>query len=528
MNKIINIWIVWAVLLLVGCTDHEVLTTYEEVKEAYDPIPIAFSPYIGTTQDLEATTRADLNFLSYYLKDNNINKNDYRFRNIPFLGEQRSSHTRIGHTAYNNYIVGVYGFWHDGSDWETDKNKACLQADFMTNQPLLHLWRDDPQGPYWTYSPLKYWPNNNASGGANGYSTATDKVTFISYYPFQDYNGYEYYKDGQGESTTEPLSIPNSGAGTTVDGVAYWTFQDTPANKTKNNLDLTCITPPAKDATGEAAYTFGFQQKALTKDHLDFMLGINKDISKQDIGNSVTLNLRHALCAVYVKLAFGDGTSNNSNVFKEAPNVYASELPDQINWTVNSVTLTGMYDRGTVTPYPTATGTGFNWTLITDDGLGNPISPVEYKIFTEGDAYGRYTITEKDYDEDKPISSSNMKYKSTNYSVKGNDSPYTVSNGAGLKLLILALPQKANENTYLKIDYDLEYTYNTGSEPLTVNYKNCKESYKLPTGTFDFPAGKRVVFNVNFYSKSVGMDAIVTDWDEEYYNVEENTGVVEE
>lgn len=525
MNKIINIWIVWAVLLLVGCTDHEVLTTYEEVKEAYDPIPIAFSPYIGTTQDLEATTRADLNFLSYYLRDIKINNNQYRFRNIPFLGEQRSSHTRIGHTAYNNYIVGVYGFWHDGSDWETDKNKAGLQADFMTNQPLLHLWRDDPQGPYWTYSPLKYWPNNNASGGANGYSTATDKVTFISYYPFQDYNGYEYYKDGQGESTTEPLSIPNSGAGTTVDGVAYWTFQDTPANKTKNNLDLTCITPPAKDATGEAAYTFGFQQKAQTKDHLDFMLGINKDISKQDIGNSVTLNLRHALCAVYVNVSF-DGWA------KESANVFLEQMPDNIKWTVNSVTLTGMYDRGTVTPYPTATGTGFNWALITDDGLGNPIPPVDYTIFTETPRpIGNFNISNNEgYNSSLPISDGNMKYKRTTASgyIEKNNVYYYNNNGSGFKWLILALPQKANENTYLKIDYDLEYTYNSGAEPQKVVYKNCKESYKLPTGTFDFPAGKRVVFNITFFLKSIGMDALLTEWEEEYYNVEENTGVVEE
>ena len=523
MYRNISIWVMLTALLLVGCTDHEVLTTYEVVKETYNPIPISFSPYVGTEQEVEATTRADLNYLIYYMRDFNISNNQFRYRNIPFLGEQRSGHTRIGHAAYNNYIVGVYGFWHDGSDWETDKDKTTLQADFMTNQPLLHLWKNNTDGPYWTYSPLKYWPNNNASGGTNGYSTETDKVTFISYYPFQDYSGGEYYKDGTGTSTTEPVATLKSNTATIpADGIQYWTFEDNAVYKTKNNINLTCITPPAKNATWKAAYTFGFQQKAETKDHLDFMLGINEDVTKQNIGNNVTLNLRHALCAVYVKVNF-DGWARESN------NVYVEEMPDNVKWTINSVTLAGVYDKGTVTPKTTANGTGFDWTLITEDELGNPISPVDYTIFTEDPRpIGNFNVSLKDdYTSDKPLS---QKYKRTTGSgYLEKDNVYTTSNGAGLKWLILALPQKANENTYLKIDYDLEYTYNTGIEPLKVVYKNCKESYKLPTGTFDFPAGKRVVFNVYFYLKSVSMDATMADWDEEeYYNIEEGKGVVEE
>ena len=501
-----------------GCTDSEVILTHDNVKDSVSPTPIMFSPYVGSSLVDSVSTRADLNLLSSY-------GNDIRYRNIPFLGEQRNTNRRLGHSAYNNYIVGVYGFWHDGSNWETDKDKAGLQADFMTNQPLLHLWKNNTTGPYWTYSPLKYWPNNSASGGSNGYSTETDKVTFISYYPFQDYSGGEYYKDGTGTSTTEPIATLKHNSPTKpADGIEYLTFQNTDANKTKNNLDLTCITPPAKDATGEAAYTFGFQQKAETKDHLDFMIGINQDVTKQDIGSNVTLNLRHALCLVRFKVNFYPVQTSS--------NTYIDVKPTSVEWEVNSVTLTGMYDKGTVKPVIENGNVTFDWELDENEPQKS------YQVFThdtkENDKNKRFypyyytQITENaGYDPSKPIAGNNKKYiiKSGTENATGSLSFYTNQQGEGYKWFILALPQTANEDTYIDVDYDFTYTYDDDD---IVVYKGCKEHIKVPNNV-NFQSGKYLEFTLNFYLHTITMDATMADWDEEeYYNIEEGKGVVEE
>ena len=97
---------------------------------------------------------------------------------------------------------------------------------------------------------------------------------------------------------------------------------------------------------------------------------------------------------------------------------------------------------------------------------------------------------------------------------QGSDNIYSDNKGKGYEWLILAVPQKANENTYLKVNYDLKYIYNSGDNPRTVIYKNCQEEFKLNTGTFDFPAGKQIKLKVNFYLRAVGMDAIVSEWDQ--------------
>ena len=508
MKREINI--LWALLFILwGCSDSEIITSYEEVKEVMSPpVPIIFSPYVGTAQE-EAATRADLNFLSSY-------GNDIRYRNIPFKGEQRNTNRRLGHLAYNNYIVGVYGFFHKGSDWATDTNEANidnLNADFMTNQPLLHEWKDNTVGPYWTYSPTKYWPNNNAAGGTNGYSTHTDKVTFISYYPFQDYEGGEYYKDGTGTSTTDPIAtLPTTGTAVTPqDGIGYWTFPNNNTYKQRNNIKLDdCIIPPAKDGNGVDAFTFSFQQKENVNEHIDFLMGINNDLTKQSVTNSVTLNLKHTLCLVRFKVNFYPRQA--------ASNEYLDEMPSSLEWEVNSVTLTGMYDKGTVKPVIENGNVSFDWQLDKNK------NKVNYEVFTHASkennknnrlypAYFSNFTLNTGYDPSKPINNNNHKYIPQGENSTGSLSFYTNLQGEGFKWFILALPQESTDDTYIDIDYNLTYTYSGGNEPKTVVYPHCKEHIKVPN-TVKFLGGKYLEFTLNFYLKGIKMDAQLIDWDE--------------
>ncbi len=513
-----TIGIVWMVLFLCGCAKDEVVTSYQEVKAATAPIPVTFSTYVGSVPEEKADTRADYQYLSFY----HSGSVKTFFKNIPFLSENRADKSavglKVGHAAYNNYIVGVYGFWHEGSNWSTDKEKTTLNADFMTNQPLLHLWdtgtADRP--PYWDYSPTKYWPNSNMKETAGGYASSQDKVTFVSYYPFQDYEDYAYYRDGTGTSNT--ARIPWEGvnnplrdqADKTIEGVKYRTFPD--ASLTRDNADLTNIVPPAKDATGVAAYTFGFQQKPNVEDHVDFMIGMNEYTPTNSISQSVTLNLRHSLTALFYLCSFADPTKDESNNYYE-------HVPNEVKWTINSITITGLKDRGTVVPAIDGSSISFNWSLDSHTQ--------DYTVFTSNPKpnYSSKFRIKASYDPTQPISSSNVKYEAYSTTNVYDWPVYNNSGGQGYKWAILALPQITTQDCYVIVDYNLTYKYthdidgNELAQPLTVAYDNCVDKRQLKDLTL--PSGKSLNLVLKFYLKSIKMDAVVAEWpDDEYLDIE--------
>ena len=69
-------------------------------------------------------------------------------------------------------VVGVMGFYHDNCTFETDPSNI---TDYMYNTALTK--QSDGS---WTYSPIKYWPNEYGTG-AN--SDNVDKLSFWGYYP---------------------------------------------------------------------------------------------------------------------------------------------------------------------------------------------------------------------------------------------------------------------------------------------------------------------------------------------------------
>ena len=75
--------------------------------------------------------------------------------------------------------IGVYAYYHDGSTWDADEayNTANPEApkrlipNFMWNQQATCL----EKGDNFSYSPLKYWPNES-----------DDKLSFMAYFPYTD------------------------------------------------------------------------------------------------------------------------------------------------------------------------------------------------------------------------------------------------------------------------------------------------------------------------------------------------------
>ena len=553
-----HVLIILIVLLsiLYGCAESDVLTNYEEVKEiAESKIPITFSAYVGDTHEETATTRADWNYL-VYLSDR---ETEYgRFDNIPFEGMQANDHRRLGHLAYNNYIVGVYGFVHQ-DEWKDVA--ATAEADFMTNQPLLHLYKKEGGDHiiYWDYNPKKYWPNNNTAGDTNGYSFQTDKVTFISYYPYQGYSDDDlYYRDGKGKRMTDYIKFKDGTNEITIGEIKYNFFKEGVGGEKRTLEDdgfdwnsgyygsnwkkpelteknLTNIVPPAKGSAdkptiGAEAYTFTFQQKENVKDHIDFMMGINPNVTKQSVSDKVVLNLRHQLCAIRYSLNFNP----NRYFVSSSSQPYLEHVPDDIVITIKSIKLAGMYGKGTIAPVWDSENEKyvFQWTLDEvepkatyttfekdpDQENNNPLPLTYHETWGIKDGYDPATQTlDKKYERKTPTPSDhNVNNFPKNFYVTNSTFGTYKLKGDGFKWLILALPQTPNPETCVEVTYNMEYTYTHDSDGVSMDsqtyyYEDCIDKIQLPSGT-KFEAGKLMNISINFYFKGISMDAEVTEW----------------
>lgn len=69
--------------------------------------------------------------------------------------------------ANNNGGFGIMGYFTGNKDWKDAK--GTVAPSFMYNQLVTY----DNQNAAWTYTPVKYWPNN-----------LNDKVSFFSYAPY--------------------------------------------------------------------------------------------------------------------------------------------------------------------------------------------------------------------------------------------------------------------------------------------------------------------------------------------------------
>lgn len=541
-------------VLLVGifsaCHDSEVLETYEEVKkEVQQNEPISFDAYITSSVEDNATTRANLSYLTA-LSSNDVG-GTHALKYIPCLGLSLGNSGayggpsgatgkrpyvvyerdfRHGWTALNSYIVGVYGFAHNNDDWSTVVSNNSAVANLMTNQPLLHVpvmrangvieyTQDDmADKTLWDYEPKKYWPNDKNS-----------KVTFIAYYPFQDYVGGYYYRDGNEMIRNESVVL----SGITYEAKYINSLYD---NDPHQEADLTCIKPPlatnldGSKVTGSPAYTFSFQQKNNVEEHIDFMMGLTQVSDERSSGNQVTLNLRHTLCAVEFSFAVETNTTKWGQLTGQS-------LPEEIEIKVNSIGFEGLYTQGDVTPNSDNT---FNWfNLDNYDGDGNTYM-VTFEDNTNGSARLPWIRAGED---DRPT----FNYDGSSWTYT-NDTPQLIynkepnesalynfygRNSRGFRYLLLVIPQKAQleeDNTtvkksYLVVNYDFKYKISDDDD--YVIYKNCIEKVELLDAKKDknktqlFCAGKMLVFHVRFSPLGINMDAELMDWDEGEGPVEE-------
>lgn len=125
--------------IMAGCTSNE----YDSNRRAAEEkVPLTFSSYLGKT----ATTRAGA------------------------TGVQTTSTL-----ATNGF--GLFAYYSDNSSYG-----ATSTPNFMYNTQVTGTPTDAPTS--WTYSPLRYWPNETGTDNNGATSEGTDHLTFFAYAPY--------------------------------------------------------------------------------------------------------------------------------------------------------------------------------------------------------------------------------------------------------------------------------------------------------------------------------------------------------
>ena len=144
-----------AAMLFAGCTSSDELTTLESIKTADNtPTPVQFGTYMGKT-------RAGI------------------------TGDMTTDVLKTTGHDYDGF--GVFAYHTAGSGADASYNNASSLPNFMYNE---RVYWDGTSA--WTYSPIKYWPNEAAANTgvdthtSNGATTTSgvDKVSFFAYAPY--------------------------------------------------------------------------------------------------------------------------------------------------------------------------------------------------------------------------------------------------------------------------------------------------------------------------------------------------------
>ena len=289
--------------LLAGCSSSDLETTYEKEVLQHRQIPVEFGSFLGnaantragevgelTTTALQATTSQGFGVFAYYTNGNGTT---------------------------------------DGSYVASGDNGS--QPNFMYNEQVTY----DAAATKWTYSPIKYWPNEFQTSGTGGTAEHKDKLSFFAYAPWV----------GKTDGTNAVLTDMGTS------GIMSFS-----ANDYKG--DPTVTYKVAANAANSVDLLWATNNSLATPTLLN--------MTKPTVGTKVQFTFGHALSRLGMKIrAVVDETAKDgTNAIDGSTTIY-----------LNSITVKGsaIYDEGTLnlhtgvwTP-PTTPSTTFNLTVGESD-----------------------------------------------------------------------------------------------------------------------------------------------------------------
>lgn len=147
-------------------------------------VAVTFSPNIGTAKDSRAT---------------------YPEGSVGELTTEKLEGLETG--------FGVYAFYSEDEKYGYEKDGiGDAPFNFMWNQQVTY----ESAGSYWTYEPLKYWPNDNAQADNNG-AIGSKEHSYVSFFAYAPYTGNA--GDTGNTGNTEEESTDNGIVGMTHNSV---------------------------------------------------------------------------------------------------------------------------------------------------------------------------------------------------------------------------------------------------------------------------------------------------------------------
>ena len=281
MKKFISLTLAIASLLaLASCTESDVLNDTIAEELANQPQAVEFGTYMGKVNETRATGGV--------------------VGNITTASLQTGAHNvGFGIMAYMKGLNGATDCYTTGT-WNAQA------PNFMYNQQITY------STDHWTYTPVKFWPNDFAANGnvdnkegtsetheAQG-SAAAGKLSFFAYAPYVAPADYTTKSDTHQLSSTPntAFNVDNSGAAT--DGIVAMTANDyTGEPQVKYILSAADLTH-AVDLLWGIRGTATYNKADKTQDTKDLSGGnvYNTDLTKQQVGETVDFLFKHALAKI--------------------------------------------------------------------------------------------------------------------------------------------------------------------------------------------------------------------------------------
>lgn len=277
------------------------------------------------------------------LDDSAVNFSAYVNRGVTRAGAAgtlTTSNAEAPNVSLQEQGFGVFAYYSDSESYsETSK------PNFMYNQKV-YVKENETE---WSYSPLKYWPNEF---GKNAISEGQDRLTFFAYAPYVQVNpstGRIIKRVGDGDNGIVALTN-NTTSGDPY--VKYYVDMDP-----DNRVDL-CWGVAKADFTAtvdeEAINTIPAGEPYI-------------DVVKPATGSLINFDFKHALAAVNVQI--------DTDIDTEGHNDGSAEVDRYTRIWVRSVTFEGFTDKGRLNLNSKA-GEGPQWFDLTNE------SPVASGVVT--------------------------------------------------------------------------------------------------------------------------------------------------
>lgn len=375
---------------------------------------------------------------------------------------------------------GVFAYYTDNNDYEQSRI-----PDFMYNQGVFY------NGTVWTYSPIKYWPNEY---GTNAISDDYDRVSYFAYAPYVESNGNgkvngdKWGITGMSRNSKtgdpiikyiasfEPVHSVDLLWGVCADTDTNWSLIQTNASQVINEgvggLPWLNVQRPLEALTQETAT----QRIKFTFNHALAQLAVMIDAAVDD-GDNVGNDLANGT-KIYVRQINFSGVA-----MKGALNLN-NEEPNKALW----LDYTGCGDIDSGTP------------ITVYDGL---------KDGKEG-TVGANASNEK-----------TLGFNPVVISNEGNTQPGVTKDPVNLFAQNNVMLIPTGEDLEIEIVYDVETAddnlagfLSDGSTHGSSIENRIKKVVRFDPTTSGLQSGKRYTINLHLGMNSVKFDAAITDWDD--------------